>query len=51
VLTSASAAGENSFAVQRKVFPREETAPVPGPQFPYPVSANSLTILRLKTAE
>ncbi|HTX65083.1 MAG TPA: alpha-L-arabinofuranosidase C-terminal domain-containing protein, partial [Opitutaceae bacterium] len=35
VLTSKSADDENSFAHPKKVYPREETVTVPGPQFPY----------------
>jgi len=51
VLTAKSADDENSFAHPKKVYPREETVPVPGPQFPYTFPADSLTILRLKPAE
>ncbi|HTX66432.1 MAG TPA: hypothetical protein VMD31_11715, partial [Opitutaceae bacterium] len=49
VLTSKSADDENSFAHPKKVYPREETVTVPGPQFPYTFPADSLTILRIKT--
>ena len=51
VLTSAGADDENSFEAPTRVAPRKEILPVAGPQFPHAFPANSLTVLRLKTAE
>ena len=51
VLTTASPDDENSFEAPAMIAPREEVLRIAGPEFPHTFPANSLTVLRLKTAE
>lgn len=51
VLSSASASDENSFDAPTKVAPRQENLSNAGAQFEHVFPANSVTVVRLKTAK
>ena len=51
VLTSEQSTDENSLEQPAKVSPKTETLKLPGATWRHPFPGNSLTVLRVKTAE